>query len=197
MRIVCDNQNAPEWKTARHGVITASEANKALMGRDTVGRTMYVQKLADDLEGIPDFDDEDAKPWFVAGRYYESFARGWYSWEKGFIIHDDYSFIGCSPDGLVGDDGLIEIKYRSFIRTFEEHIGKTTPVMPQVQTQMFVTGRKWCDYVNYWRDDENELEKGHIQRIERDDDYIDCKLLPAFISLWDDVQAELKRRGVS
>lgn len=203
MRILCNQQRTPEWFAARKGVISASEARCALMSRGTKGRRLYVEQLADDLEGIPDFGDEETPPWFLAGAFYESYALGWYQFtydvdveETGFIVHDDYAWIGCSPDGLVGDDGLIEIKYRKSLRTFKEHASVTRrpAAWAQMQTQMFVTGRQWCDYVNYWRSDDDEREKGHVQRVYRDDAYIDNTLLPAFIGLWEEVQDELERR---
>ena len=203
MRVLCKDQNSVAWDEARKGRITASNAKFCLAKPGTKGRRMYIEKLVADLQGIPDFDDEEPAPWFAAGRYYEAWARGWYSWEAdvevtetGFIVHDEYSFIGCSPDGLIGDDGLLEIKYRTYLHTFKQHAAKgaNAAVLPQIQTQMFVCDRPWCDYVNYWRDDNEELEQGSIERIHRDDSYINNTLLPAFVKLWGEVQTLLKQR---
>jgi len=203
MKVLCTEQQTQEWFDAKRGRISASEAKTCLARRGGKGRRLYIEKIADDLQGIPDFDDHDVKPWFVNGIYYESWARGWYSFQQdvdveqtGFVVHDEYEWLGCSPDGLVGDDGLVEIKYRSFLHTFEEHAqtGKLTQINPQVQTQMYVTDRQWCDYVNYWRSDDHELERGHIQRVHWDQSYIDNTLLPAFLGLWQDVQKEIDRR---
>lgn len=200
MRILCTEQGTPEWNAARRGKVTASAARHALAKKGGKGRRQYIEQLCDDLEGIPDFADEETAPWFIDGKYYESWGRGWYSWtaerdvtQTGFVVHDDYSWIGCSPDGLLDPDGLLEIKYRKSLKTFGQHavLGKVQPVMAQVQTQLFVSGRQWCDYLNYWRSDDHELEKGHIQRIERDDAYIENTLLPAFVGLWAEVQALL------
>lgn len=205
MNVLCTTQGTPEWHKARHGRITASCAAIAIGGKHTKRRRLYIEQLADDLEGIPNFEDEDTAPWFVDGRYYESWARGWYSFkfdtdveQTGFVVHDDYSWLGCSPDGLVGDDGGVEIKYRKFLRTYKKHaaLRANASVQAQIQMSMFVTGRQWWDYVNYWRDDANELEQGSCERIERDDAYINNELLPAFVSLYDDVQGLLKQRGV-
>jgi hypothetical protein len=203
MRILCEQQGTEEWHRVKRGVISASCAHIVLMGKGTKTQKNYIESLVYDLEGLPDFGSQECEPWFVDGRYYESFARGWYSWqnstevtETGFIVHDDYSWIGCSPDGLIGDDGLVEIKFRKYLRTFKQHSAllENKSVMPQIQTQLFVTGRQWCDYVNYWRDDDNEFEQGSIERILRDDVYIDTILLPSFISLWDEVQTRLRER---
>lgn len=203
MIVVCEAQGTPEWHEARRGKITASAARFALARPGTRGRLTYVEKLANDIEGVPNFDDEDDPPWFAEGRYYESWARGWYSWTKGvvvtetgFLIHDDYSWLGCSPDGLVNADGMVEIKYRKFLHTWYKHseLGATAPVMAQAQTQLFVAGRQWDDYINYWRSDDHELEKGKVVRIERDDAYIENTLLPAFVGLWREVQELLTSR---
>ncbi len=201
MRVLCDEQRTPKWNAARRCKITASCANLALAQRGGKGRQKYVGQLVMDLEGIPDFADEDNPPWFVDGVYYESWARGWYSWtfdrdvrQTGFIVHDEYQWLGCSPDGMLDPDGMMQIKYRKSLKTFQEHAakGKTAPVMPQIQTELFVTGRRWSDYVNYWRSDDHDLEKGSRERIERDDAYINNTLLPAFVGLWDDVQGLLE-----
>lgn len=205
MKVICTEQGTPEWHRAHRGVISASEAHKALMGRHTKGRRLYVEKLADDLDGIPDFAEEDNPPWFSDGRYYESYARGWYSWkygvdvrETGFVVHDDYAWIGCSPDGLVGDDGLVEIKFRKKLSTFAKHAQTMIPGHhPQCQTQIFVCGRDWNDYCNYWRDDANEIERGHVQRIYRDQAYIDNTLLPAFVELMNDVERLREQRELA
>jgi hypothetical protein len=197
MRVLCAEQYTPEWNAARRGKITASGAQFALAKRGGKGRRLYIEQICNDLEGIPDFADEETPPWFLDGHYYESWARGWYSWtrdvdvrEIGFAVHDDYEWIGCSPDGLLDPDGGLEIKYRKFLHTYQKHAaaGNVKPVYPQVQTSMFVCGRKWWDYQNYWRSDDHEVEKGHVQRIERDDAYIENTLLPAFVGLWSEVQ---------
>jgi len=206
MRIICDAQHTPEWHEAKAPRITASEARICLMATNTKTYRRYVHQLADARMGIPDFEDEDTQPWHVDGIYYESWARGWYSWnrdatvtEVGFVVSEDYDWLGCSPDGLsrIGDDeGNLEIKYRKTIRTFDSHakVGEVKSVYPQVQTQMLVCGTQWCDYVNYWRSDEHEKEKGHVQRIHRDQSYIDNTLLPAFVRTMRDVQDVISRR---
>lgn len=203
MKVLCTTQRTPEWFEAKRGKVSASDAHKCLMGRGTKGRRLYVEKIADDLEGIPDFADEDNPPWFTDGIYYEGFARGWYSFHRGvdveqtgFVVHDEYGWLGCSPDDLVGDDGLAEYKHRKKLSTFKDAITATTRNrdIVQIQTQLFVTGRRWCDYVNYWRDDDNEIERGHVRRVYPDRSFVDNTLLPGLLSFWKDVQAELRRR---
>lgn len=220
MKVLCQEQRTDEWNQAHKCRISASEAHKCLMGKGTKGRRLYVEKIADDLEGLPDFGDHETAPWFIDGIQYESWAIGWYQFnqdvdvkETGFVVHDDYDWIGCSPDGLVGFDdvvlekgvtfipsdasyGLVEAKYRKSLKSFLKHTegSFTTAHQAQMQTQMFVTGTEWVDYLNYWRWDAEELERGHVRRIYRDQAYIDNTLLPAFVSFMADVGDEVKRR---
>lgn len=78
----------------------------------------------------------------------------------GFVVNTRYGFpIGFSPDGLVGEDGFIEVKSRlpKFqVQTIAEHIGEDAPETPippefiiQVQTGLIVTERAWCDFITY------------------------------------------------
>lgn len=72
--------------------------------------------------------------------------------ECGFITRDDWGFrIGYSPDGLVGDDGLIEIKSRRPKVHLETVLADAVPpdVVPQLQCGLLVSGRKWIDYVSF------------------------------------------------
>jgi hypothetical protein len=72
--------------------------------------------------------------------------------EVGFVTNDDLGFtLGCSPDGLVGDDGLIEIKSRAPKYQLETIMNGKMPddYKLQVQTQLLVTGRAWCDFISY------------------------------------------------
>lgn len=219
MKVLCADQRSDDWFEVKKGRISASDAHKCLMGRHTKGRRTYIEKIADDLEGIPDFADEDRPPWFTDGVYYESWARGWYSFrydidviETGFVVHDEYDWIGCSPDGLLHFEGielapgitylpndeqeLLEIKYRKSLRTFQDHaVNKfTTAHHAQMQCQLFVTGCQRLKYVNYWRSDDHELERGHVQTVHRDEAYIQNTLLPGILTFWDDVAEEMERR---
>lgn len=93
--------------------------------------------------------------------------------ETGFINHPAIEWCGGSPDGLIGSDGLIEIKcpFESAVhvvtlmdKTCEDHL-------PQMQGLMWITGRKWCDFVSY----DPRMPSGidsYIQRVQRDDKYI-------------------------
>ena len=192
MRELCKHQGNREWDMARKGRITASSIGHVLAGRGTKSRMNYRQQLVLDLEGIEDF--ADTASWFEAGRKYEAHARGWYDFHKaevtetGFVLHDEYNWLGCSPDGLVGNDGAIEIKYRTSLATFEEANTKPIPRIyaSQMQAVMWVCDRAWCDYVNYWRDDRNGKEQATVRRIHRDDGRI-RELEDAALIFWAEV----------
>ena len=71
--------------------------------------------------------------------------------EVGFIDHPSIEMVGCSPDGLVGKDGLVEIKCPNTATHIDTLLtGKIDlAYVDQMQFQMGVTGREWCDYVSY------------------------------------------------
>ena len=92
--------------------------------------------------------------------------------ETGFIAHDTL-LAGCSPDGLVDWDGLIEIKCPW---NTANHIETLLNGMPaehtaQVQGQMWITGRQWCDFISYDPRMPEPLQL-HVQRINRDPGFI-------------------------
>ena len=201
MRILTTTQGTDEWDAARKGRITASSIGNVLAGKGTKTRFNYRMQLVLDLEGVADF--KDSAIWFEAGRLYEGHARGWYDWnqaavtETGFVLHDTYNWLGASPDGFVGDDGMIEIKYRKTLETFHDSNIKNVPrgYLSQMQTGMFVCNRQWCDYVNYWRCDATQREQAHVRRIYRDEGRI-RELEDAALIFWmETIELYRKRNG--
>jgi putative phage-type endonuclease len=174
MRILCTTQNTPEWHAARSGRVTASQIARVLAAPGSKTREAYKLQLVLDLEGVPNMDSDEIPPWFRYGKTNEPEARAWYSWTTGrdvlttgLIAHPRYEWLACSPDGLVGDDGLLELKCRASLSTFRTHVRRSaiadTPSKLQVQAQLLVTARAWCDLVNYHRDGDDE--HGHIVRV--------------------------------
>jgi len=92
--------------------------------------------------------------------------------ETGFVCHDTL-MAGCSPDGLVDWDGLIEIKCPWSTAVHIETLlnGMPTDHTPQVQGQMWITGREWCDFVSFDPRMPEALQL-HVQRIQRDPSFI-------------------------
>jgi putative phage-type endonuclease len=160
-------QRTDDWHKARNGCLTGSRF-AALMSS---GKTR--EDLIKDLAWMR-FTGEPLESYSNAamqrGIELEPEARDWYVFqsgnrvdEEGFIAHASIPYVGISPDGLVGEDGLIEIKaplHRGHIETIER---KKMPSQYrwQVQGQLWVTGRKWLDYVSYHPD-----HGGIIIRIE-------------------------------
>lgn len=154
-------QGSDEWLSSRRGLITASEMSKFLTPTlkiaDNADTRMQVFELAaqriscfteptyfgdEMLRGVSD------EP-IARQLYHENFAS---VTECGFITNNDHGFtIGYSPDGLVGDNGLIEIKSRRQKFTIQTIYEGKIPKehMLQVQTGLLVTGRKWCDFITY------------------------------------------------
>ena len=154
-------QGTDEWLALRRGVITASTIGKLLTptgkaAKNDSARTQLLLLLAERITGESEasyYNDDMAR-----GHLLEPLARDLYAasyatvQECGFVTCDFYgATIGYSPDGLVGDDGLIEIKAprpKGHLRALLAY-EVPTEYLPQVQTGLAVTGRKWCDFISY------------------------------------------------
>jgi len=155
-------QGTPEWHALRCGVITASAIEAMLsptlkIADNATSRAYLADLLAQRITGHTAQQYVSAD--MMRGLEDEPIARALYSeryapvTEVGFVTREvaDGVTIGCSPDGLVGDDGGIEIKSRQpkiQIRTILE-CRVPSENMIQVQTNLLVTGRAWWDYVSY------------------------------------------------
>ncbi|WLT07801.1 YqaJ viral recombinase family protein [Bartonella apihabitans] len=175
-------QRTPEWFELRLGKVTASRIGD-LMAKTKSGysasRANYMAELAiQRLTGeVEQGFNTPAMQW---GTETESQARNAYSFftgnavkEVAFIYHPDIDQAGASPDGLVGDDGLVEIKCPNSATHLETlRTGKiNNKYILQMQWQMACSGRKWCDFVSF----DPRFSGGlriFIKRVERDDDLI-------------------------
>lgn len=192
-------QGDSNWKAARRGKITASRFGDAMAKRGTRRREKLIEDTVDELLGLPMFEDGE-EPWFNHGRVLEPEARGLYEWERDvevivpdFIPDPKRPYIGCSPDGLVHEGG-IEIKCRAKMSIWMAKKGMDSVYKPQVQGNMWVTGRDWWDFVDYYRNFRQGDPQGHMRvtRIYRDDAYI-TKLEKACDEVWAEVQERLSR----
>jgi hypothetical protein len=89
-------------------------------------------------------------------------------------VHPDYPFAGASPDGLIDHDGCIEMKCpKSSVVHLQRFVdGLPEEYRPQIQGQLWVTGRQWCDFVSY----DPRMPESHRLlkiRVKRDQAYID------------------------
>ena len=93
--------------------------------------------------------------------------------EVGFVPHPSIEMAGASPDGLVGDDGLLEIKCPNTATHIDTLLTQTVPSKynTQMQFQMACTGRSWCDFVSFDNRLPEELQL-FVKRVQRDDVFI-------------------------
>jgi len=159
MRIIDCEQGTKEWLMARLGIPTASGFDKivTLKAEKSKQRDKYLYKLVG--EKIINTPSESyTNDIMQRGKDLESEARLAYEFitgnevkQVGFCISDDGKY-GCSPDGLIGDDGLLEIKCPSLAVHVEYLLKNTLPsdYFQQVQGQLLVTGRKWVDFMSYY-----------------------------------------------
>ena len=221
MIVYTDAQGSPEWLAARRAVITGSRfkdarAYKTLTkAAKDAGKTRgeasekllgYAKDVARELVGgtVPSIFANAA---MRTGTEEEPRARFAYEIETGnavieagFITTDDRRF-GISVDGLVGDDGLIEIKTMVSSNTLFEAVvdGDHSEYIDQCNGAMWLLGRKWIDLVLWVPDLVDAGHKGlHIVRIERDDDVINALEadLMQFLMLVDDYERRLRLKTI-
>ena len=160
-------QTSLEWHIARKGVITASGIKRMVTPTLKIANNDKTRSYTCSLisDRVTDFIEENYVSWdMMRGKEDEILARALYSetWdnveEVGFVTNGDNGVVlGCSPDGLVGDEGMVEIKSRlsqlQVKAVMEDLIEGRVPKddVMQVQASLLVTGRKWCDYVVYSR----------------------------------------------
>lgn len=155
-------QGSDEWLAARCGLITASEMKhlltvKTLKTSDNEKTRAHIWELLFQREAgyvEPHYVSDD----MLRGQEDEFYARQLYAehyapvQEVGFITNNRWGFtIGYSPDALVGEDGLIEVKSRRGKYQIQTIAENEVPeeYMLQLQTGLLVTGRKWIDFISY------------------------------------------------
>lgn len=177
-------QNSDEWYKIRSGHVTAScfgdvltSARSKSQDFSASAMTYMLELVAEHLTGSP-AEQVIARP-LQWGHDNEPYARELYCWkhgevdEVGFYTLDGEKWIGCSPDGFVGSDGIVQIKCPY---TSKEHVrtmlNNKVPddYWEQVQGELWVTGRKWLDYVSYDPRMPKDLRM-HVIRVEADPDF--------------------------
>jgi putative phage-type endonuclease len=157
MKIINCTQGTPEWYAARCGVPSASNFDKiiCLDGKPSKQRLKYLWQLAGEaITGIAEESYQNAA--MERGKALETEARELYRivtgnevQEVGFCMNGGF---GASPDGLVGEDGLLEIKCPSLATHVGYLLANELPsdYFQQTAGQLLVTGRKWCDFMSYY-----------------------------------------------
>lgn len=178
-----NEQGSADWLAERVGKVTASRVADVIAKTKTgwgASRANYAAELiAERLTGVPaESYMNAAMKW---GTETEPQARDAYQFyaevevvQVGFVPHPHIAMSGASPDGMVGEDGLVEIKCPNTATHIETLLGGTVPAkyVTQMQWQMACTGRQWCDFVSF---DPRmpESMRTFIQRVPRDETFID------------------------
>lgn len=175
-------QGSAEWHHIRCGKVTASRVAD-VMARTQKGwgasRYNYAAELiAERLTGVSaEGFTNAAMQW---GTDQEPRARASYEFyagvdvkQVGFVIHSQIPEAGASPDGLVGEDGLVEFKCPNTSTHIDTLVSQSIPgkYVTQMLWQMACTGRKWCDFVSYDPRLPENMQM-FIKRIQRDDNAI-------------------------
>lgn len=172
-------QRSEGWFAARKGKVTASRIGDILAtirnGNWAASRKHYAAQLV--TERLSDKDPEPFTNEYIEwGIAQEASAKEAYTQatgsaveDVGFVDHPTIGMAGASPDGLVGEDGLIEIKCPTTATHIETLLGADVKEQYRLQMlwQMACTGRKWCDFVSFDPRLPDALQL-HIQRFERD-----------------------------
>lgn len=192
-------QGSPEWRAVKAGKISGSRFRAVLdlskrNGQPNKARRDLVADLVRELEtGL--LTEIEPNEYMAHGTRCEPMACALYEWERdiqvqhaAWIPHPTIEYVGFSPDGLVGDDGMLEIKSPALeprhLRTVES--GKCPDdYMPQVQGGLWVTGRKWCDFVSFWEPTHDLC----IVRVYRDESFIE-RLAAECAAVWAQVIAQ-------
>lgn len=175
-------QGTEEWFKRRLGKVTASKVADVMAKTKTgygAARANYMaQLIAERLTGnVTESYTNAAMQW---GTETEPQARAAYTFftdnaveEVGFVDHPTIGMSGASPDGLVGEDGLLEIKCPNTATHLDTLLGTDIEgkYIKQIQWQMACTGRKWCDFVSYDPRLPVKLQL-KMQRVNRDDEMI-------------------------
>jgi putative phage-type endonuclease len=175
-------QGSPEWLAIRLGKVTASRITDVMAKgksgeaatREDYRTELVVQRLTNEPgESFTNAAMEHGIAYEPIARItYEAHANVFVE-QVAFVDHPTIEWFGCSPDGLVGETGLVEIKCPASKTHIKYLLGGKPPAkyVPQMQCQMAVTGREWCDFVSYDPRLPEDLQL-FVVRLERDVSYI-------------------------
>lgn len=177
MQEIKHEQGSPEWFAARAGLFTASNFDKVISptGLQSKQVDAYTSELLAEVMVDGKVNIFEGNAYTERGNELEPQAADMYSFLNdvelqtcGFVIADD-GFYGASPDRLVGEDGLLEIKCPAPHNHVANMLANKvdSKYIPQLQGQLLCTGRKWVDWMSY----HPELPPVII-RVERDEPYI-------------------------
>jgi putative phage-type endonuclease len=176
-------QGSAEWRQARLGKVTGSRIADVMAttkSGPSASRANYMAELLIERLTNNEAEHYHSKP-MERGLMLESEAMEAYSRltnsvidEVGFVPHPTIAMAGASPDGLVGEDGLVEFKCPHAATHLELLLGGQIPTkyIYQMQWAMACTGRKWCDFGDYDPRFPQEMRMILVRRIPRNRDVI-------------------------
>lgn len=177
-------QGSTEWINARVGKITGSRAKD--VGGAARATNEYFWELVCERITMKPAETFTGNYATEHGAHWEGTARAEYQWKTGynvasfgFVDHPTLQWVGCSTDGVLADEpGIIEIKcpYKSREHIKTVHSGTYPPkYLPQLQFNLWVTGREWCDFISYDPRMPDETGLGlFVVRVPRDEAYIEA-----------------------
>jgi putative phage-type endonuclease len=195
-------QRTEEWFAARCGKVTASRVAdivaKTKTGYSASRENYLAQLVCERMTGKPvESYSNTAMQW---GTDQEPFARAAYEAAKdilvqevGFVVHPNIENAGASPDGLVGEFGLVEIKCPNTATHIQTLLDQKVPdkYNIQMQWQMCTTGRQWCDFCSF----DPRMEEGlqlFIKRVEYHPLYV-AELEKEVINFLMDVEDKIRK----
>ncbi len=197
-------QGSPEWLAERLGKVTASrivDVMATVKSGEASGRANYrAQLVAERLTGtVQESFTNGAMQW---GTDNEPIARAMYEVatgtmvdQVGFVEHPSIYQTGASPDGMVDDDGLVEIKCPNTSTHIETLLSGKAPskYIRQMQWQMDCCGRQWCDFVSYDPRMPSDLSL-FVIRVHRDQEAIN-EIRAAVVAFLDEVDSTMEKLG--
>ncbi|MEM6363311.1 MAG: lambda exonuclease family protein [Planctomycetota bacterium] len=182
-------QGTPEWYLARMGKVTSSCFGKLMTkarsggGMSQTALTYMNQLIAERMTGRP--AEEIGSKYIDWGNEHEPTARQLYQWsmkgdhtlrQVGFVNHPTIDMVGGSPDCLIDDDGVMEIKCpytaANHLKVIEGNVITDKDYKWQCQGNLWVTGRQWLDYVSFHPLFPEPMQL-FVIRVPRDEDMID------------------------
>ena len=200
-------QGTEEWHQIRLGKVTASRVSDVMSkikSGESAGRKNYKMDLVvERLTNTPTSSFTNAA--MAWGTETEPLARMAYEVHSGnfvetvaFIQHPSIEWFGCSPDGLIGSEGNLEIKCPNTSTHIDYLLAGVPPAkyVPQMQTQMACTGRLWTDFVSYDPRLPPELQL-FVVRLDRDEAYIQQieEEVKQFLDEVEQIYSQLKARN--
>jgi putative phage-type endonuclease len=180
LKIIDVGQGTEEWLALRAGLITGSRISDVMAGGAGIIKEKYRVQLAIERITKKPVPMDFKSSAMIKGNDDEPLAREHYEFmndvdteQVGFVFHPTLSRAGASPDSLVGDDGLLEIKCPNMGTHVNYLLSKKIPknYLDQMQWQMACTGRQWCDWVTFCKEMPIHL-RVLIIRVNRDEQRI-------------------------